>query len=64
MQTTDWKAKCNFQTRKSKELKKRIKELIKSRDEWKRKSVQHKERADKLAGELKKIKDKLNELMH
>ncbi|MDR1456316.1 MAG: hypothetical protein LBJ01_11735 [Tannerella sp.] len=56
MQTTDWKAKCNLQTRKSKELKKRIKELTKSRDERKGKSVQHRERADKWVADLKKSK--------
>jgi hypothetical protein len=63
MQSTDWKSKCNLQTRKNKELKRRIKELTKSRNEWKRKSLQHKERADQLATDLKKIKNKLNEII-
>ena len=45
-----------------KRFKNRIKELTKSRDEWKAKSIGHKARADKLAADLKKLKTKLNEL--
>jgi peptidoglycan hydrolase CwlO-like protein len=45
-----------------KQFKNRIKELTKSRDEWKAKSIGHKARADKLASDLKKLKTKLNEL--
>jgi hypothetical protein len=62
MQTTDWKSKNISQSLKNKSLKKRIKELTKSRDDWKAKSILHKERADKLAADLKKIKDRLNEI--
>jgi hypothetical protein len=63
MQTTDWKSKAIEYSRDKKQLKKRIKELTKSRDEWKEKSIHHKERADSLALDLKKIKNKLNELI-
>jgi uncharacterized coiled-coil DUF342 family protein len=63
MVTIDWKAKALESTRDKKQLKKRIKELTKSRDEWKEKSMRHKERADNLANDLKKIKNKLNELI-
>jgi hypothetical protein len=47
----------------NKRINKRNKELEKSRDSWKTKSIAHKERADKLEMELKKIKDKLTELI-
>jgi len=47
----------------NKHINKRNKELEKSRDNWKIKSIAHKERADRLAMELKKIKDKLGEIM-
>jgi len=43
----------------NKRINKRLKEVEKSRDSWKIKSIAHKERADKLEMELKKIKDKL-----
>jgi uncharacterized coiled-coil DUF342 family protein len=63
MVTIDWKAKALESTRKNKQLKKRIKELTKSRDDWKKKSMCHKEHADNLAADLKKIMNKLNELI-
>jgi len=63
MSTTDWKSKATEYARDKKRLKKRIKEVTKSRDEWKEKSQYHKERADTLANDLKKIKNKLNELI-
>ena len=63
MATTNWKGKATEYARDRKRLKKRIKELTKSRDEWKEKSLRHKERADNLASDLKKIKAKLNDLI-
>jgi hypothetical protein len=63
MATTDWKSKATEYALDKKQLKKRIKELTKSRDEWKRKSIRHKERADQLSTDLKKIKNRLNELI-
>ena len=63
MATTDWKSKATEYALDRKRLKKRIKEITKSRDEWKAKSLYHKERADNLASDLKKIKNKLNDLI-
>ena len=59
MTKTDWKSKAIEKTRENKQLKKRIKELTKSRDEWKAKSIHHKSRAGKPVSDLKKLKDKL-----
>lgn len=63
METTDWKAKSIQRSKDNKQLKKKIKELIISRDEWKVKSISHKSRANKLESDLKKVKDKLNEII-
>jgi len=60
MQTTDWKEKSKGRAKETKQLKKRIRELIHSRDVWKDKATIQKKRADDLEWELKKIKDKLN----
>jgi F0F1-type ATP synthase assembly protein I len=63
MVKTDWKSKATEYALDKKLLKKRIKELTKSRDEWKEKSISHKARADKLASDLKKLKSKLIEMV-
>ena len=63
MTKTDWKSKAIANSRGNKQLKKRLKELIKSRDQWKEKSIGHKSRADKLAADLKKFKYKLIEIV-
>lgn len=63
MQTTDWKEKAMFRSVENKRLNKRIRELLKSRDDWKAKSVSHKKRADALELELKKIRIKLNDII-
>jgi len=60
MQETDWKQKALQRSRDNKRLNKRIKELTISRDEWKVKAMQQKMNADKMANDLKKIKDRLN----
>jgi hypothetical protein len=60
MGKTDWKRKATEYALEKKQLKKSIKELKISRDEWKEKSIMHKARADKLDTEFKKIKKKLN----
>jgi len=62
MVQTDWKSKATEYARDKKRLKKRIKELTISRDEWKEKSINHKARADKLEVDFNKIKKKLIEL--
>jgi hypothetical protein len=56
MSKTDWKSRALENARDKKQLKKRIKELTKSRDEWKEKFITHKVRADKLEAEFNKIK--------
>jgi hypothetical protein len=70
MHTTDWKAaaldwkkKAVAQTHKNKASRKRIKEISKSRDEWKRKAISHKVRADKYEFDLKKTKDILQKMI-
>jgi len=63
MSKTDWKIKATENARDKKRLKKKIKELTKSRADWKAKSIGHKARADRLASDLKKLKTKLNELV-
>ena len=60
METADWKKKSLQRSRENRQLKKRIKELTTSRDEWKEKSGYHKKRADGLERDLKKIRYKLN----
>ena len=62
MVKTDWKSKATEYALDKKLLKKRIKELTVSRDEWKEKANRHKARADKLDADLNKIKKKLIEL--
>lgn len=63
MEVSDLKSKLTQRSKDNKQLKKKIKELTISRDEWKVKSIYHKIRADKLAADLKKVKDKLNEII-
>jgi len=63
MEQKDWKDKAIKRSKEIKQFKKKIKELTISREEWKAKSISHKNRADKLAADLKKIKDKMNEIM-
>ena len=63
MESTDWKSKSLQRSIETKQLKKKIKELTISRDDWKLKSISHKERADKLEVDLCKIKKKLNEII-
>jgi hypothetical protein len=62
MPKTDWKMKAVAGSSENKQLKKRIKELTKSRDQWKAKSIGHKARADKFESDLKKLKAKLIEM--
>ena len=63
MSKTDWKSKCMENARDKKRLNKKIKEMTISRDQWKNKSIHHKARADKLEADLKKLKDKLTEMI-
>ena len=59
----DWKRKAIEGAIEKKRLNKRIKELTNSRDGWRDKSIHHKKRADRLAADLKKIKNRLSELL-
>lgn len=63
METTDWKAKSIQRSKDNKQLKKKIKELTISRDEWKIKSISNKSRADKFEADIKKVKEKLNAII-
>jgi hypothetical protein len=63
MLKTDWKSKCMENAREKKRLNKKIKEITISRDQWKTKSLHHKSRADKLESDLKKLKNKLTEMV-
>lgn len=63
MELIDWKLKSIERSKEVKQLRKTIKELKISRDSWKKKSISHKNRADKIEADLKKIKNKLNEIM-
>lgn len=60
METTDWKAKSIQRSKDNKQLKKKIKELTISRDEWKLKSISNKSRAEKFEADIKKVKEQLN----
>lgn len=64
MEVSVLKSKLTQRSKDNKQLKKKIKELTISRDEWKIKSISHKARADKLSSYLKKVKDKLNEIIN
>jgi nucleoside-triphosphatase THEP1 len=63
MVRTDWRSKATENARDKKRLNKKIREITKSRDEWKAKSIRHKSRADKLEADLKKLKNILIEIV-
>jgi chromosome segregation ATPase len=63
MTKTDWKSKATASSIEKKKVNKRVKEITKSRDQWKEKAIRHKARADKLESDLKKVKDKLIEIV-
>lgn len=58
-----WKEKAIARRIENKELNKRRKELVISRNNWKRKYMEQKERADFLEKEISTIKKKLNEII-
>ena len=62
MSKTDWKGKAIERSQDVKRLKKRIRELTKSRDDWKEKSAGHKAYAENLEELLKKLKTNLSKL--
>ena len=58
-----WKERAIIRRAENKALKKRIKELTKSRDGWKTKYVSVKQIKNLFENELKSIKKKLNEII-
>lgn len=58
-----WKDRAIIRRAENKALKKRIKELIESRDNWKVKYVSIKQIKNLFENELKSIKKKLNEIV-
>lgn len=63
LEVTDWKQKSIKRGREAKALKKRIRELITSRDSWKDKYVEAKKHGAVWEAELHKIKKELNEIL-
>ncbi len=61
--SASWKDRAISRRLENKELNKRRKELIKSRDGWKEKYMVQKEKADKLEHDLELVKKKLNEIL-
>jgi hypothetical protein len=60
MDTMKLKEKLKRANQENKRKNKRIKELTKSRDEWKRKSLMHKKNEDELQQLVKKTKSQLS----
>lgn len=60
----NWKEKSIKRGKEVKALKKRIRELITSRDLWKAKYMEAKAKRDVYEEELTKIKKKLNEIIN
>lgn len=58
-----WREKSISRRLEIKELKKRHKELSKSRDDWKAKHHSQKKRAEQYKHEIMLIKKKLNEIL-
>ena len=63
MQDTKLKSKMSEYSQDKILLKKRIKDLTQSRDEWKAKSIAYKERADKLENDMRRISHRLSNLL-
>ena len=55
----NWKQKAILRQVQNKDLRKRLKESKRSRDQWKLKAFQHKEALNKLKKEIDKIKKNL-----
>jgi len=59
----NWKGKAIERRHENKALKKRAKELIISRENWKTKAMAEKRRKNMFEKELNKIKKKLNKII-
>lgn len=62
MANIEWESQSNEQRIKNKQLKKRIKELTISRDEWKVKAINRKEKYDELNQKLLVVKKNLQQI--
>jgi hypothetical protein len=62
MLNDDWKVRAIERRHENKALKKRIKELTKSRDSWHDKSIGYKNDNDNLLAKLEAIKKKINQI--
>lgn len=63
MENESWRQKAVDRRAEIKELNKRRKELNNSREKWKGKYLEQKQRADLLSKELDSIKKKLNKII-
>jgi hypothetical protein len=59
----DWEIRAKERRIENKQLKKRIKELAFSRDEWKVKAMKRKERLDELNEKLLIVKKNMQQIM-
>jgi hypothetical protein len=60
---TEWKEKAVSRAREIKELNKRIKEKVLSRDKWKSRYMQQKEETLKYKNEIEQIKKKIEKIL-
>ena len=63
MQESDWKDRAITRRMDNKKLKKRIKELTKSRDEWKNKATLRKMQVNELSKNISEIKKNITRIM-
>lgn len=63
MANYDWEIRAKERRIENKQLKKRIKELTISRDEWKVKAMKRKERLDELNEKLLIVKKNMQQIM-
>ena len=62
MLNSDWKERAIERRHENKALKKRIKELTLSRNNWRKKAISNKEEIDNLLSKLNAIKKKMNQI--
>jgi hypothetical protein len=63
MMNIDWEARAKERRLENKRLKKKIKELIISRDDWKDKATKRKESYDEMKQKLAHVKKNLQQIM-
>jgi len=64
MANFEWEVRAKDRRLENKQLKKRIKELIHSRDEWKIKAITRKEKYDELNQKLLVVKKNLQHIQN